>query len=126
MQARKTGLYVMRPSISEARFANQRKLDGYTFRLKLWWPIGATVASVGIAENEQQALDQAVDLTLQRIRGHVFDHTHGGAFLAAAEGPAGTARIDVRFLDPETSMSANPACLRAEITYAADDRDFIG
>lgn len=126
LAAKKTGIYVLRSSFDESRFANQRKMSTYSFRAKLWWPIGATTTSVGIAEAEQAAFDAAVELLLARVRGTTFDHTHGGAFLSAAEGPGTNGRISVRFADPEQTVAANPSCLRAEAMWAADDRDFVG
>lgn len=122
--AKKTGIYVMRSSLDENRFANQRKMTTFAFRAKLWWPVGATTTSVGISEAEQRAFDAATELLLARVRGTTFDHTHGGAFLSAAEGPGTDGRISVRFADPEQTMHQNPACLRAEATWLADDRDF--
>ncbi len=116
---RQTGIYVMRPSIDEVRFNNQRKLDSYLFRLKLVWPLGATTGTTAMWEGEQAALDGAVDLLLGRIRGHLMDHTHG-SFMAVAETP-GPGRIAVHFEDPE--RSATSGALRAEVTYAADDID---
>lgn len=119
---RQSGVYVLRHSLHESRLSNQRKLDHYEFRLKLWWPVGSTTTASGIAENEQAAFDAAIDLVVQRVRGYVADHTHGGRFLAVAEAPEHT-RIAVHFHDPEATATASPACLRAEVTYPADDRD---
>lgn len=121
---RKTAIYLMRTTILETRFANQRKLDSYEFRGQIWWPIGATGAA-GSWEDESQALDDAVDLLLQRVRGLTFDHSHGGRFLSVAEAPD-PGRIVVRFEDPAQTALLEPALLLAEITYAADDRDYVG
>jgi hypothetical protein len=122
---RKTAIYLLRPSVAEYRFSNQRKIQTHQFRGKLWWPIGATTVQTGLWEDEQRAFDAAVDLLVDRVRGNVFDHTHGGRFLSVAEAPDG-ARITVQFADPEQTLGSSPAALRADITYQADDRDFAG
>lgn len=121
---RQTGIYLLRPTVLETRFSNQRKLDSYEFRGRLWWPIGSTSAT-GSWEDEQAALDNAVDLLIQRIRGLPFDHTHLGNFLSVAEAPD-PGRITVRFEDPAQTAVLNPAVLLAEITYSADDQDYFG
>lgn len=120
---RQTSLYLMRHSLQERRFANQRKIWQYRFRAVLWWPIGATTTNAPLWEAEQQALDNTVDLVLARIRGFVGDHTHGGRFLSVAEAPQ-SGSVDVTFDDPERTANATPAMLRAEISYLADDNDF--
>jgi hypothetical protein len=119
----KTAIYVLRPQFAETRLSNQRKLQTHTFRLKCLWPIGATTTQSGLWEDEQQAFDEAVDLVLERVRGTLMDHTHGGRFLSVAEAPDGS-RINVSFSDPEQHSGSSPAALRADITYLADDRDF--
>ncbi|MEK6443635.1 hypothetical protein [Pseudonocardia sp. T1-2H] len=121
----KTGIYLVRPAVVESRFTNQRKIQTHQFRGKLWWPIGATTVQSGLWEDEQRAFDAAVDLLVDRVRGHALDHTHGGRFLAVAEAPDG-GRITVQFADPEQGQGSSPAALRADITYQADDRDFAG
>jgi hypothetical protein len=122
LQTRKSGIYVLRTAVDETRFANQRKIQNHAFRAKLWWPIGGTTTGIDIAEDEQRAFDAAIDLLVSRIRGTPFDHTHG-SFLSVAEDGG---RISVRFADPEQTTGASPACLRAEVTWSADDRDFTG
>jgi hypothetical protein len=122
LQTRKSGIYVLRTAVDEARFANQRKMQHHAFRAKLWWPIGGTTTGIDIAEDEQRAFDSAISLLLSRIRGTVFDHTHG-SFLSVAEDGG---RISVRFADPEQTTGSSPACLRGEVTWSADDRDFTG
>jgi hypothetical protein len=118
---RHTGLYVLRPAMVERRFAEQRKIVSYEFTLKIWWPIGSSTNGAQIWEVEEAALDSAVELVLQRIRGTVSDKTHGGRFLSVAEAPT-PGHITVRFDDPERTAAASPAVLRAEITYVADEQ----
>ena len=81
------------------------------------WPIRQT--TTGIAEGEQQALDSAVDLLLQRIRGPLSDKTHGGRFLSVGEVPR-MPGVHVLFEDPEVTIDAVKA-LRATVSYSADD-----
>lgn len=122
---RQTGIYLMRTSLHDRRFSAERRIDSYLFRGKLWWPVGATSTGTGLWEQEQRALDAAVDLLVTRIRGFLFDHTHTttlGSFLSVAEAPA-PGDVTVTFTDPEATGSTISA-LRADITYAADDRDF--
>lgn len=122
---RQTGIYLVRPTARDYRFAAERRINSYLFRAKLWWPVGATSAGTGMWEAEQQALDSAVDLVLGRIRGFLFDHTHAtaaGSFLSVAEAP-GSGEITVTFADPDSTVPT-AAALRADITYSADDRDF--
>jgi hypothetical protein len=120
---RQTGIYLLRRGMSETRLSNQRKIQTHQFRGKLWWPIGASTTSTGLWEDEQRAFDDAIDLLVARIRGTVGDHTHGGGFLSVAEAPQNTS-ISVAFVDPDQTLSSSPACLRADISYSADDRDF--
>ncbi|MCW2900930.1 MAG: hypothetical protein JWO67_3195 [Streptosporangiaceae bacterium] len=121
--ARKSGIYLLRSSLTEVRFNNHRKMDSYDFRAKLWWPIGSTTVTAPIWEQEQRGFDAAIDLLIQRLRGLPQDHTHGGRFLTVGETP-GNGRITVRFEDPERTANANPAALIAEAFWPADDNDF--
>ncbi|MDH6141157.1 hypothetical protein P3T35_003170 [Kitasatospora sp. GP30] len=117
----KKQIFVMRRRIAESRFAAPRKIDTYPFHLNLWWPIGATTTGVGIAEAEQRALDAAIELLLERIRGYPTDHSHGGRFLSVAEAPVG-AEIAVDFGDPVQGIANG--VLTATATYSADDQDY--
>src|ERR1700761_1327491 len=64
---RKQGqLYVLRRTIRETRFANQRRMATYQLFLDIVWPMQS---GSGNAEAEQQNLDDAVELVLQRIGG---------------------------------------------------------
>lgn len=112
-----TGIYVTRTSIDDERVGNIRIRPTYMFRLKLVWPVRATAA--GLAEQEQQSLDAAVALLVQRIRGLPFDKTHGGAFLSAGEVPR-MPGVHVEFDDPEITIDQLKA-LRATVVYPADD-----
>lgn len=116
-------LYVTRARLQDSRFAQQRVMDTYDFRLCLFWKIGSTTISSQIAEIEQQNFDNAIEAVRARVRGFVADHTHGGAFLSAAEGPP-NAVVDVQFGDPLTEVPTG--ILTATITYSADDRDQTG
>lgn len=121
--ARQTRFYLVRGILTEDRFAAPRRMDHYTFTGKLYWPVGATTNGPGMWEAEQAAFDAAINLVLARVRGVLYDHTHGGQFLSVAEAPD-PGRISVHFVDPEAAQGNSPAELRATITYEADDRDF--
>jgi hypothetical protein len=113
----KTAIYVLRASLSDERTANIRIRTGYDFTLKLHWPVRQ--AAEGLAEKEQQAMDDAVDLLIQRIRGPLGDKTHGGRFLSAGEVPR-MPGVHVAFDDPELTIASGKA-LRALVSYPADD-----
>jgi hypothetical protein len=112
-----TTIYVLRSSLSDERAANIRIRPAYDFTLKLVWPIRQT--TTGIAEGEQQALDNAVDLLLQRIRGPIEDKTHGGRFLSVGEVPR-MPGVHVLFDDPALTIDSSKALL-ATVSYSADD-----
>lgn len=112
-------LFLRRTRISDDRWSNQLKRARYSFSVRAEWRIGTTTAGLGIGEAEQRAFDAAIELVIQRIRGTLADHSHGGAFLSVAEAPS-PASIDVSFVDPDTTMSTR--ALRADITYFADDQ----
>lgn len=112
-------LYVLRGRIQQRRFANQRVMNAYAFRLELVWPI---TKGTGNAEDEQRAFDAAVELVLQRILGFPLDKTHGGRFLQVAEDPR---NVDVAFDPPEQTIPTDSE-LRATISYGANDPDFTG
>lgn len=121
---RQTGVYLLRSRTRGARRSNQRRIETYEFRGRLWWPIGATTTSVDIWETEQAAFDAAIALLTQRIYAYLGDHTHGGSFLSVAEAPS-PGQVAVNFDDPVTSMAQTPALLSATITYSADDFELI-
>jgi hypothetical protein len=112
-----TSVYVLRSSWSDDRASNARIRPTYEFTLKLVWPIRRSVAP--LAEGEQQALDNAIDLLIQRIRGPMFDKTHGGAFLSVGEAPRSPG-VRITFDDPEVTIDAAKT-LRATVSYFADD-----
>lgn len=118
-EASKRGLYVMRQRIRTVRFAAQRQMNKYPFLLRIVWP---AFDGDGCVENDQGALDEAVELVLQRIGGLQFDKTHGGRFLSVAEGGE---EQSVTFDDPARSL-AESGCLTASIAYTADDVETIG
>lgn len=116
---RDRGLYVVRAATMTRRFGAQRKIDTYEFLAKVVWP---AAAGTGTWETDQTALDAAIDLTVQRMNGFVEEKTWGGRFLSVAEAPE-HAQILVRYEDPE--RMTGPAVLRASITWAADDVDYV-
>ena len=105
-------LYVLRSKISQPRFAAQRLMSTYPFRLVAWWPL----LSVDGAEADQQALDDAVELVLQRIAGFPTNKTHGGRFLSVAENPR---IVEGDFTQVEDTIPSG--YISAVITYSADD-----
>jgi hypothetical protein len=120
--AAQTGVYVQRRRLAVPRFGGQRLMPHHSFLLKVVWPV--KTATAGMAETEQQHLDDAVELLRQRINGLPGDHTHGGRFLSAGETPPGTFPA-VEFADPEVTIPAG-GWLRAVVTYDADDREIQG
>lgn len=112
-------LYVLRRAFREDRFANQRRQSHYQFELQIVWPLSN---SQGSAEEDQQNLDNAVDLVLQRVGGFTGDKTHGGRFLSVAEVPR---FVDVVFTDPAATIPQK-AAFEAQITYFADDFEITG
>lgn len=121
---RQTAIYLVRASLEETRFANQRKRQTHGFHARLFWPIGSSTTASGMWESEQYAFDLAVDDLVARIRGTLLDHTHGGQFLSVAEAPTG-GHIGVRFAEP-TASASGPAMLIADVTYFADSTDITG
>lgn len=117
-----TQIYVLRRGFKTQRFGQQRRIPTYQFHLSLWWPIGSGTTGVGIAEAEQQNLDDAIDLLVQRIEGFVTDKSHGGRFMSVAEAPNG-ADITVTIGDPATAIPTG--FLTAFVTYTADDGDYF-
>jgi hypothetical protein len=116
--SQRTGIYVQRASITDPRVSSQRIRPSYQFTLKLVWPVRTGAAP--LAETEQQNMDDAVELLLERIRGPLGDKTHGGRFLSVGETPGRPAVVTVRFEDPEITIPAQKA-LRATCVYNADD-----
>jgi hypothetical protein len=115
-------LYVTRSGFEDFHPMSQRYRPQHEIVLHLVWPVRQT--SSPLAEQEQQALDTAIDLIIQRVRGPLGDKTHGGAFLSAGQVPDSPPPV-VRFGDAETSIDASKA-LRATITYRVDDLEFNG
>ncbi|MGW1744595.1 hypothetical protein ACWCRD_03045 [Streptomyces sp. NPDC002092] len=117
---RRRQLYVLRRTIVVERFGFNRKINHYGLELRIIWPQSS---QTGQAESVQQALDDAVELVIQRINGPLampLDKTHGARFLSVAEDPT---TINVVFGDPEQTIQAQ-ADLTCSITYQADDKDY--
>jgi len=112
-----TQVYVLSFEIEDQRSANIRIMPHYEITLDLHWPVRATTSP--LAEQEQQAFKQAIDLLVQRIRGPLGDKTHGGQFLSVGEAPRS---VGVRVLieHPAATVPASKE-LRASVTYFADD-----
>lgn len=120
---RQSQLYVMRRDFSTGRVAQQRRMATHQFHLVCIWPIGRTTIGEEIGEAEQQAFDDALGLVVQRIEGYVGDKTHGGRFLAVAEGDASNGtKIDVSYIDPVQTFDGG--YVAATITYSADDTEY--
>lgn len=112
-------LFVLRQRIRQPRTENVRLMSHYPFLLRIWWPL---LSADGSAEEEQEALDNAVDLVLQRVSGPEFDKTHGGRFLSVAENPR---LVDVAFHDPMVTLMQRNTLI-CDITYSADDLEITG
>lgn len=119
---RQTQLYLLRRRVVTSRFSQQRRLATHTFQATISWPIGQSTTSVGIAETEQQNLDNAIELLIQRLEGFVDDKSHGGRFMSVGEAPNGT-QFAVQYSDPLPGIAG--ALLTASVTYTADDKDYI-
>ena len=119
---RQTQLYVLRRRTVTARFSQQRRLMTHTFQATVTWPIGQGTTAVGLAETEQQNLDDALGLLIQRLEGFVDDKSHGGRFMSVGEAPNGT-QFAVEYGDPVKAMAAG--FLTATVAYTADDGDYI-
>ena len=111
-----TQIYVMSFTISDERAANIRIRPQYEITLELHWPVRLT--STPLAEGEQQAFRNAIDLLVQRIRGTIGDKTHG-SFLSVAEVPRQPG-VHVAIEHPGVTVPASKE-LRATVTYFADD-----
>lgn len=120
--AQQTGIYVTRRILDDQRSHDLMLMPQYEFTLKLVWPVRTSAPP--IAETEQQNLDNAVDLLIQRIRGLPGDKSHGGRFLSVGEAPKGLFP-SVAFEDPEVTMPVDKV-LRASATYRADDFEVYG
>jgi hypothetical protein len=115
-----TSVYVMARHIEDQRVSNQRIRAQYAITLELTWPVKRITPP--IAEGEFQALKDAADLILQRVRGLVGDKTHGGRFLSVGEA-GGHPVID--FGDPFAGITEHKA-ISAVISYRADDYEISG
>ena len=113
----KTQLYVMSLELDDLRSGGQRIMPHYQIALELHWPIRQTTP--GIAEGEQQKFKNAIDLLVQRIRGPMFDKTHGGAFLSAGEVPRSPG-VHVSVEPPWVTIPGDKE-LRGLVTYYCDD-----
>lgn len=120
---RQSAVYLGHGSYLDERWGGQRKLGTYSFRASLVWPIGTTTTGQGIAEAEALAFDTAIEALVERVRGALGDHTHGGRFLAVAEAPVHTG-ITVVYVPPEQTLVSD-STLRAEVTWQAQDQFFI-
>jgi hypothetical protein len=124
----KHGLYVDARPVADSRVSNQRIRPQYTFVLTLLWPVKAQGATAGvsgttrIAETEQQNLDNAAALLIERVRGFLGDKTHGGRFLSVAENPRTVTYVKE---DPAVTYPQDRT-LRASVTYKADDYEVNG
>ncbi|GHB55454.1 hypothetical protein GCM10010331_49100 [Streptomyces xanthochromogenes] len=116
---RRCQLYVMRRRLQEVRTAHVRRMARHQIELRIIWPASSPT---GAAETPQQALDNAIELVLQRIGGLMLDKTHGGRFLSVAEDPA---EVSIDFADPEPSLR-DRADLTCVVSYSADDIEING
>lgn len=113
----KTTIFVMSLDLDDQRTSSQRIMPHYQIVLELHWPIRQTASP--LAEREQQAFRNAIDLLVQRIRGPVGDKTHGGRFLSVGEAPR-SAGVHVSIEPPWGTIPADKE-LRGLVTYYADD-----
>ncbi|NUP48068.1 MAG: hypothetical protein HOW97_12245 [Catenulispora sp.] len=122
---RQSQIYVLRRGFATDRWSQQRRMPSYRMHLACLWPVGGTTTGTGIAEDEQRAFDNALALLVQRIEAFVGDKSHGGRFLNVADAEAGPgSRVDVTFDDPVQTIT-NGAYLSAQVTYTANDTDYV-
>lgn len=123
----KSGLYVDALKVDDLRVSNLRVRPQYQITLTLIWPVkgrGATAgssATARIPETEQQNLDSAAALVIERVRGFVGDKTHGGRFLSVAENPR-----TVSYVKQDPAVTVPLRELRATIMYKCDDYEVNG
>jgi hypothetical protein len=124
----KHGIYVDARPVDDLRVSNQRVRPRYTLVLSLTWSIkaqGATAGTSGkaqIAETEQQNLDNAAALLIERIRGPLGDKSHGGRFLSVGENPR-----TVTYAKEDASVTIpQHRALLGTVTYKADDYEVNG
>ena len=124
--AKSRQLWVLRApgqSVAVTRTTNAHTMLTTNFWLRIVWPVQD---STGNAENDQLALDQAIDATLARVQGlspaghSPGDHTHGGRFLSVAEDPL---RLLVDYANPEEGVLYGK--YTASIRYSADDFETV-
>lgn len=113
------GIYVSVRPVGYVRASNQRLRAQYEFTLTCVWPVKQTTPPV--AEGEQQALADAIDLVFQRVNGLLGDKTHGGRFLSVGEvrHPVSTPG------DPAVTIPDGKQ-LTEVMTYTADDLEING
>lgn len=113
----KPTIFVMSLDLDDQRTSSVRIIAHYQITLELHWPIRQVASPV--AEQEQQAFRNALDLLIQRIRGPVNDKTHGSRFLSVGEAPR-SAGVHVSIEPPWVTIPADKE-LRGLVTYYADD-----
>lgn len=122
LATQKPAIYVTRGNFTYDHVAAQRYRPQHVIHLKLIWPVRQAVTP--IAEGEQQAFDNAIELLVERIAGPVGDKTHAGRFLSVGEVP-GQVSVQVDFDDPEATVKAAKE-LRATAIYHIDDFESNG
>lgn len=113
-------LAVARESAMDVRFDYQQRLFAHQFRLTVQWPL----TSPGTPEACFADVDAALDDLVAKIRGPWPDHTHGGRFMAVAEGmdTGATTQIDVVWSDYDTARVDNQ--ITVTVRYVAVDAPF--
>jgi hypothetical protein len=124
----KRGIYVDARPVDDLRVSNQRVRPRYTLVLTLTWSLKGQGATPGasaksqLAETEQQNLDNAAALLIERIRGPLGDKSHGGRFLSVAENPR---TVTYAKEDAAVTIPQHRALL-GSVTYKADDYEVNG
>ncbi len=117
---RERRLEIRRTNLELLRTASIRTLPRHTFQAVITWPLSS---GSGTGEDDQRALDVAVNQLATRLAGTMGDKTHGGRFLSVAEPEhAGAVGIHVAFDDPARTMAdRNVLGFRCAVTWSADD-----
>lgn len=97
-------VHVFRERYTERRIATGTKWAQHDLVLAVLWPLNSPERS----DSEQAALDDGLDRLVERVRGRLIDHDHGGRFFAVVETEGVNGAIEVRYPDWRTIVTPSP------------------